>query len=72
MIIVAAMKALANFTFNVTMPFLNCVEKTDQNDLVNILPKLYDDLSCGKMDTVTDYHVKWTYIQMDEQQPQRA
>ena len=32
--VVATLKALANFTFNVTMPFLNCVERTDQNDQV--------------------------------------
>ena len=27
-------KSLANFTYKVTMPFLNCVELSDQNDLV--------------------------------------
>ena len=67
--VVAALKALANCTFNVTMPFLNCVEKTDQNDLVNILRQLYEDLSDGKLDTIKLYHVKWTHVQMDKQLP---
>ena len=49
--------------------FLNCVEKTDQNDLVNILPQLYEDLSDGKLDTIKLYHVKWTHVQMDKQLP---
>ena len=65
--VVAALKALANFTFNVTMPFLNCVEKTDQNDLVNILPQMYEDLSDDKLDTLKFYHVKWNHVQMNKQ-----
>ena len=43
--VISALKAFANFTFYVTMPFQNCVEKTDQNDLVKILPQFYDNLS---------------------------
>ena len=51
------------------MPFLNCVERTDQNDLVTFLPQLYEDLSDGKLDTLKHYHVTWTHIQMDKQLP---
>ena len=29
---------LANFTYNATMPFLNCVVKSDQSELLSILP----------------------------------
>ena len=40
--IIAGLKALANFTYNkVTMPYLNCVEKSDQNYPVEMLPKLH-------------------------------
>ena len=42
--IIAGLKALANFTYRITMPYLNCVEKTDQNYLVEVLPKLWKDL----------------------------
>ena len=34
--IIAAMKALSYFTYKVTMPFLNCVEKCDQNGLTQM------------------------------------
>ena len=37
--IIAGFKALANFTYKkITMPFLNCIEKSNQNILVDILP----------------------------------
>ena len=39
--IIADFKALANFTYNVTMPFLNFVEKTNQDCLIELLPKLW-------------------------------
>ena len=38
--IIAAFKALGYFTFRVTMPFLNCVERCDQNSLLPILKTL--------------------------------
>ena len=62
--ITAAWKALANFTYKVAMPFLNCVERSNQSDLVTILKKLYEDLKAGKMDTLKDFHVPWTHIDM--------
>ena len=51
------------------MPFLCCVDKTDQSDLVKVLPQLYDDPSDSKLDTLKQYHVKWTHGQMEKQQP---
>ena len=39
-----ALKALGNLTYCVAMPFLNCVERCDQNQLVEIIPKLHQDL----------------------------
>ena len=42
--IIAAMRALANFTYFVTMPYLNFIEKSDQNDLCQSLPLLYQAL----------------------------
>ena len=32
-LIIAGLKALSNFTYHITMPFLNCVERVDQNVL---------------------------------------
>ena len=51
------------------MPFLNCVELSDQNDLVSILKKLYEDLKDGKLDTLKDFHVTWTHIDMQKLVP---
>ena len=47
--ILAAFKALANFTYRVTMPYLNCVEseRCDQEYLCSMLPKLYKDVTVG-------------------------
>ena len=67
--IIAALKALANFTYTVTMPYLNCIERSNQNDLVRILKNLYDDLKVGKMDTLKDFHVPWTHVNMSKQEP---
>lgn len=40
-----AFKALVYFANRITTPFLNCVEWCDQNMLLDILKKLYIDLS---------------------------
>ena len=67
--IIAGLKALANFTYKVTMPYLNCVEKSDQNYLVEMLPKLHRDLLNADMDTLCDYHVDWTHVNMENHTP---
>ena len=38
--ILAASKALVNFTHRVTMPFLNAIERCTQEELIEILPNL--------------------------------
>ena len=54
--IIAAMRALANFTYMVTMPYLNLIEKSDQNMLMSKLRELWVvDLQKGRMDTLEDY-----------------
>jgi len=67
--IIAAMRALANFTHRVTMPYLNCIERSNQNELVKLLPKLCADLKEGKMDTMKPFHVPWTHVNMSLQEP---
>ena len=65
--IVTAWKALSNLTYFVTMPYLNCIERSNQNDLVDILPKLYKDLLNGKMNTLDEFRVHWTHVSMKKQ-----
>ena len=66
----AALKALGYFTYyKVTMPFLNCVERCNQNTLLPILKQLYIDLSNGNMETLKDYIVPWKHINIDILKP---
>ena len=72
--IIAALKALANLTYKVTMPFyemhsMNCIEKSNQDYLVQLLKMLCEDLKEGKMDTSKEFHVPWTHIDMTKQTP---
>ena len=62
-------KSLANFTFNVTMPYLNFVEKTDQDDLCQMLPELYRDRQLKRLDTLKEYQVPWEHVNMFENLP---
>ena len=68
--IIAGLKALANFTYKVTMPFLNFVEKTDQDSLVDILPKLCEDLKNRKTDTLNEYFFEWTHVHVVNNGPE--
>ena len=54
----------------ITIPFLNCVEKCNQDFLCYILPKLYKDLSKGIMDTLDEYKVPWTHVNMEQNSPE--
>ena len=51
------------------MPYLNCVERCNQNDLLAILPTLFQDLKNGKLDTLDEYAVKWTHMNMQMMPP---
>ena len=48
---------LAYFTHKVTLSLFNWVETSDQSQLLQIFPKLYEDLSDRKMDTLKDFLV---------------
>ena len=43
------------FNHTVTFPFLHCVEKSLQEELLKILPKLHQDLLEGKTDPLKDF-----------------
>ena len=51
------LECLAYFNHYVTFPFLNCIEVSSQIQLLEILPKLYSDLTDGKIDTLQNYVV---------------
>jgi hypothetical protein len=58
--IIAGLKALSNFTYEVTMPFLNCVERVNQSDLCRIISNLFEELKKGnlKCADLALYHVE--------------
>ena len=68
--VLAGLKALALFTYNITMPFLNLVEKSDQETLVDVLPKLCSDLAQRKTDTLSRYKVEWTHVHVVKNGPE--
>ena len=59
---------LAYFTHchYVTFPFLNCVEKSTQTELLVIFPRLHADLKEGKTDTLKDFVVDMRRVPVDE------
>jgi hypothetical protein len=52
------------------MAILNCVEISNQNKLFNILPKLCKNLANKFMDTLAEFGVKWTHVNMGKLFPQ--
>ena len=67
--VLAGLKALSNLTYRVTMQFLNCIEKADQETLCKVLPKLHQDLSNVRMDKLDKYHVEWKHVNMKANAP---
>ena len=51
---------LAIFTHKVTLPFLNCIEKATQEELLKIFPKLHFDLL--NHDTLQDFKVNYKHV----------
>ena len=60
--IAAGFKALANFTYKVTMPYLNFVEISSQAEFIKVLPQLFKDLSAHNLKTMQEYTVSWTHV----------
>ena len=53
---------LAIFRHKVTLPFLNCIEKSTQEELLKIFPKLHCDLLNHDMDTLEDFQVNYKHV----------
>ena len=56
-----ALTCIAWFTYKVTMPFLNMCEIETPNTLLTILPMLKIDLESGKLNTLDNYHVEYSF-----------
>ena len=62
--LITELHVLAFFTHKITLPFLYFVEVNTQEDLLDMFPKLFGDLKVGKMDTLQDYIVEYTHVQV--------
>ena len=54
---ITELEFLAYFNHYVTFSFLNCIEVSSHIQLLEILPKLYSDLTDGKIDILQNYAV---------------
>ena len=54
---ITELDVLAYFNHHVTFPFLNCIENSNQIELLKILPQLYKDLCLKKVNTLKDFQV---------------
>ena len=54
---ITELRCLSFFNHYVTFPFLNCVECSSQEELLQILPKLYDELIEKRTDTLKKFVV---------------
>ena len=60
------LECLAFFNYFVTFPFLNCVEVSTQEELVDIIPRLHNDLLKAKTNTLEKYIMKMRRIPIPE------
>ena len=57
---------LAYFTHKISLPLLFAVEVCNQDELCTILPQLYNDLTNGSMETLSEYIVKYKHLNIQE------
>ena len=62
----SALSVLSYFSYHVSLPLLNCVEKSSQSELCNILPQLYEDLKAGRISTLADFVVKRRHFEVQD------
>ena len=63
---VTELKLLAYFTYKVTLPYLYFVEISDQQKLLDMLPRLHKDLQEGRMDRLKDYVIPYHHVVVQE------
>lgn len=59
--VIDSMVALSKITEFVILPFLNTVQKSDNLQLLHILPQLYTDLKHNKLDTLQKYYTSFNF-----------
>ena len=65
-LLITELQALAYFSYHVTFPFLLCMERSSQTELLKILPSLYNDLLLKKVDTLKAFQLDIRRINIKE------
>ena len=63
---ITELQPLTYFSHNVTFPFLLCMERSSQVELLKILPSLYNDLLLKKVDTLKSFQLDIHRINIEE------
>ena len=58
---------MAVFTKNVTLPYLNAMEKLNQEDLLELFPHMFNALKNHNMDTLKDYILEYKHCPVSEE-----
>ena len=64
--LITELQVLAYFTHAVTLPFLYSVEVNSQEELLEMFPRLFNDLKCGTVDTLKEYRVEYPHVQVTQ------
>ena len=66
--LITELQVLAYFTHVVTLPFLYFVEVNSQEELLEMFPRLFNDLKCSAVDTLKEYRVHYPHVQVTQSQ----
>ena len=64
--LITELQVLAYFTHVVTLPFLYFVEVNSQNELLEMFPRLFNDLKRGTIDALKEYWVDYPHDQVTQ------
>ena len=64
--LITELQVLAYYTHVVTLPFLYFVEVNSQEELLEMFPRLFNDLKCSAVDTLKEYQVNYPNVQVTQ------
>ena len=62
--LVTELQVLAYFTHTITLPFLYFVEVNSNEELLEMFPRLFEDLKVGGIETLKEYRVEYPHVQV--------
>ena len=62
--LVTELQVLAYFTHIITLPFLYFVEVNTNEELLEMFPRLFEDLKVGGIETLKEYRIEYPHVQV--------